>query len=699
MSFLTPWFLLGAAAIAGPVLFHLMRQSVRERTRFSSLMFLRPTPQRATRRHRLEHLWLLLLRCLCLALLATGFARPFFTKDITPPGAANEGRQIVLLVDTSASMRRAGVWDAARARAEKYLAPAAPEDQVAVMVFDRQPRTLVSLAEWTAWAPDQRASLARQRLAAVTPGWMDTQLGVALTGAAATFAQDAANRQPFRSRELVLISDLQAGAQLDGLQGHDWPAGVRVTLERVDAQARATAGLEIQNPAGTDLGGESPVRVRVANDRASDREKFQLTWVSPKGAPLAGPPEDIYLPPGQTRVFATPALPAGTTAATLQLTGAEEDFDSRSYFAAPAVAHLAIAWLGAEAGNDPQAMRYYFQRVFPDTPARQVKIISPEGTAAVAPGWLEQAAFAVIPGRLAPEAATATHDWLASGRTALFIATDDQSAPTLAALTGGPAVNLVEATGDYALLGDIDFTHPLFAPFADPRFSDFTHIHFWKHRRLDPPPGAPARVLATFDDGSPALVQFPVGRGNLLVLMSGWNPADSQLALSSKFPPLMQTMLDWSGASTPLRYQFETGEAIPSPGAAGGAVVSWVKPDGTTVNLAAGTAFTDTGRPGIYTATAGGQPREFAVNLPLAESRVAPMSPDELARLGVPLLASPALPPARVRELQQHMQRAELENRQKLWRWLIAGVLVVMLAEIILSGWLVRRPLTTGGPA
>ena len=60
---------------------------------------------------------------------------------------------------------------------------------------------------------------------------------------------------------------------------------------------------------------------------------------------------------------------------------------------------------------------------------------------------------------------------------------------------------------------------------------------------------------------------------------------------------------------------------------------------------------------------------------------------------------APALPPARVRELQQHMQRAELENRQKLWRWLIAGVLVVMLAEIILSGWLVRRPLTTGGPA
>jgi len=123
-----------------------------------------------------------------------------------------------------------------------------------------------------------------------------------------------------------------------------------------------------------------------------------------------------------------------------------------------------------------------------------------------------------------------------------------------------------EAGGDYALLGQIDFTHPLFAPFADPRFSDFSHIHFWKHRRVEFPATAKIRVLAKFDDGSPALAQIPVGQGNLLVLASGWNPADSQLAVSSKFPPLMQTLLDWSGAAILTRLQFSTGDAIPAPG-------------------------------------------------------------------------------------------------------------------------------------
>jgi hypothetical protein len=271
---------------------------------------------------------------------------------------------------------------------------------------------------------------------------------------------------------------------------------------------------------------------------------------------------------------------------------------------------------------------------------------------------------------------------------------DEQAAPALAALTGLPDIKISEASGDYALLGDIDFTHPLFAPFADPRFSDFTHIHFWKHRRMEIPAAAQARVLAKFDDGSPALAQISVGAGNLLVLASGWNPADSQLALSSKFPPLMQTMLDWSGGAVPARFQFETGDAIPSPVSSGGAALQWQKPDGEKESLAAGTAFAETDLPGIYTATFGDKRRQFAVNLPLDESRTAPMSPDEFARLGVPLQTPSLIPLAKIQEVQLHLQRAELEDRQKLWRWLIVGVLAVMFGEIILGGWLARREKT-----
>src|SRR6266699_3048759 len=104
MSFLAPLFLLGALAVALPVVFHLIRRTTREKTVFSSLMFLMPTPPRVTRRSRLENIFLLILRCLVLCLLALGFARPFVQKPMVPD-PAGAGKKIIVLVDRSASMR------------------------------------------------------------------------------------------------------------------------------------------------------------------------------------------------------------------------------------------------------------------------------------------------------------------------------------------------------------------------------------------------------------------------------------------------------------------------------------------------------------------------------------------------------------------------------------------------------------------
>src|SRR5882724_5138806 len=110
MSFLAPLFLTGAAAIAVPVIFHLIRRTTREQTLFSSLLFLLPTPPRVTRRSRFENLLLLALRCFVMCLLALGFSMPFFKKQMNNDPVSGSARRIVILVDTSASMRRANLW-------------------------------------------------------------------------------------------------------------------------------------------------------------------------------------------------------------------------------------------------------------------------------------------------------------------------------------------------------------------------------------------------------------------------------------------------------------------------------------------------------------------------------------------------------------------------------------------------------------
>ncbi len=690
MSFLTPWFLLGALAVGGPVLFHLIRRSARERMPFSSLLFLRPTPPRATRRRKLEHIALLLLRCLGVLLLAAGFARPFFPKGNALPPPESGGRQTVVLLDTSASMRREGLWPKASAVARQYLEKASRADGVAVLTFDQQPRTLISFTDWSSWPVDQRAALAKQRLDAVSPGWGGTQLGLALTTAVEQFADDASRAGVPGPREVALISDLQEGASLDGLQGHDWPKGVRVIIEQVDSKLRGNAGLEILDASVASAGIGRDVRVRVVNASDSDRERFLLGWSAERGTGFASNPAQIYLPPGQIRTFSAPDLPTGAPTGVLRLTGDNEDFDNTAYFAASEMEQVIIAYFGSESANDPEHLRYYLQRAFPETARRQVELVSTVSNYVFSLETLKRAALAIIPRSLNADEVKAVREWLAGGKTALLVMTNVQSDTTLAALAGTAGIEVSEGSGDYALLGEVDFTHPIFAPFADPRFSDFSRIHFWKHRRWAIPPSLPALVLAKFDDGAPALAQITIGKGSLLVLATGWNPADSQLAVSTKFLPLMQTILDWSGGAAPARSQFQTGEAIPSPVSSGDAL-QWRRPDGKVVGLAAGTPFTETDLPGIYTVTAGSRLRRFAVNLPLDESRTAPLSPDDLARLGVPLRSTAEFPAAKSPGEQRRLQQGELENRQKLWRWLIVGLLAVALVEIALGGWLGRR--------
>src|SRR6185436_9910952 len=154
MSFLAPLFALGALAIIGPILFHLIRRTTREVTPFSTLMFLQPSPPRITKRSRLENLWLLLLRCLVLALLALAFARPFLPRaapTVPPPGT---GKRSVILVDTSASMRREKLWEDARKKVEALARAAVLTDEIALLAFDRTVRTLLTFDDWKAQPPD-----------------------------------------------------------------------------------------------------------------------------------------------------------------------------------------------------------------------------------------------------------------------------------------------------------------------------------------------------------------------------------------------------------------------------------------------------------------------------------------------------------------------------------------------------------------
>src|SRR4029079_5982007 len=119
MGVLTPPYLAGLAALSLPLIFHLIRRTPRGRREFSSLMFLLPSPPRLTRRRRLDHILLLLLRLGALALLVFAFARPFLRESATLALEDLPARRVAILVDASASMRRGALCRQSLARVDQ----------------------------------------------------------------------------------------------------------------------------------------------------------------------------------------------------------------------------------------------------------------------------------------------------------------------------------------------------------------------------------------------------------------------------------------------------------------------------------------------------------------------------------------------------------------------------------------------------
>src|SRR3954464_7285811 len=347
MTFLAPLFLLGGLAIIVPVIFHLIRRTTKDVVPFSSLMFLVATPPRMTKRSRLENLWLLLLRILVILLLAIGFGRPLLQRMTNATPSLDAGKRTVVLIDTSASMRREDLWARAQAKLRDVLTGLGSQDGVAVVAFDRTERTLVSFEQWAQETPGARAERVTQQVAAHTPTWSGTALGAALL-----HASELLNAAPEASRylrEIVVISDFQEGSRLEGLQGYQWPKGTEVALEPIqpahleNARAEWVASDSVPVDAAQAEATE-PLRIRVTNEAGAAHEQFQLRWAGGGEATVA------YVPAGQSRIV-TVSPPAAATGDKLLLAGDATAFDNETFVVPPRPDQTVLLF----AGNDGEA--------------------------------------------------------------------------------------------------------------------------------------------------------------------------------------------------------------------------------------------------------------------------------------------------------------------------------------------------------
>ncbi len=191
-------------------------------------------------------------------------------------------------------------------------------------------------------------------------------------------------------------------------------------------------------------------------------------------------------------------------------------------------------------------------------------------------------------------------------------------------------------------------------------------------------------VAARFDDGSPAVLEAPVGKGRVIVWGGDWAPVASQWVLSTKFIPWLETLFERAAGGAARPVVAEVGSAEKLLGNEPGQWRALADTNGTF------TATIPT-LPGVYQLQQGDTTRWVALQVPAAASDVSPMTID-WEKLGVPLHAQALTSAAPLAApLGQDQTAPVLEAQQKLWRWLLLGAVVLLALESIYSLALARQ--------
>ena len=202
------------------------------------------------------------------------------------------------------------------------------------------------------------------------------------------------------------------------------------------------------------------------------------------------------------------------------------------------------------------------------------------------------------------------------------------------------------------------------------------------------------------------------------MLTTGWHPDDSQWALSTRFPPMIQRLVQMANPRHRGHQLLEVGHRINPAELAGNVAWTLTRPDGTQFApdpvTAAADSITDVpaneaestsvvksvvlDEPGRWTLssenTDGPQSVSLLVTVAASESRTEPLPAGQLQALGM----SPDI--AIVRDAAQlsndpalaaQLDAAELESRQKFWRWLLLAGLGCLALEGIISYAIEKR--------
>ena len=624
LSLLHPALAWGLLAGLVPLAVHLFFRRRPKPTAFPAIDFILRARRETERRLRLKKILLFTARTLLVAAVAAALARPRLQKPAEASAAVVRGPAAVALVlDASGSMRYRlhgqSLFDRARADALEAL-DGLSGDEPATAVVCAGPAAPV------APPPTFDKASVRRALRDAEPTFGHADMSACVGAAVRALSESGTGA--LLGKRVVVATDMTAAAwRLDTPAPMvQTPQGPRRPDVRIVDAAR---GADLPNFAVTELAADPDIavgprgyRISVAiagyggtagsqressargagSDADPSREDLELQLhAGDAQAPVAIRSYAQTPRNGSLRKTLSYRFPRGGPAVlSLTLPGDALDLDdARAITVAVPREVKALVVDGA-----PSPVRYRDEAFFveaaltsPASPVRPTVLdVESIGKARFAD---YDVVFLLNVRSVGPKAAE-LREFVEKGG-GLFVAMGDEVDPDqydaeLGALLPRP-LHVVKTAAEHGAPGadaraarfaDVDWSHPALQVFTGRAREGFEGVHTWKYMLLKPVDTASARegasrVLVSYDDGAPALVEARRGQGRVVLYTSTVDRVWSDWSIRTSFLPAVQRLAAWLAGG--LEARRDAPSLVDQPRALvageGQRIVSIVGPDGT----------------------------------------------------------------------------------------------------------------------
>jgi hypothetical protein len=521
MGFLAPWLLAGVAAVGLPIYLHLLRQHRTTPKPFSSLMFFERRIQSSIQHRRLKYRVLLALRALFLILLMLAFGRPYL--ESTGIASAHGGRVLALLIDDSFSMRQDDRLDRAKRDALQVAGGMRAADRAQVIAFGGRTRLLTNLI-------GDRATI-ESSIRSIEPG--DGASAFAeVARAVRSLAQSA--KSPV---EAHLFSDMQKSSAPSNFADLKLPEGTQLIPH--PAADGAIPNFAVENviaPRRLFIAKSGTVEATIVSYADRDTQKRVTLLLNNHPIEMKA----VQVPAGgrATVQFTAFDAPYGLNRGEVRIDSSDSFPQDDHFYFAVERSDPAPALFIHDAGDTRSAT--YFETALGAANQPAFNLIA-SSYAQASTMSLDRFAFVVLsdPAPLTGGLNESLREYVVHGGSLLvLLGRRAEGRVPIANLSIGRSDG-PGRDGEFMSVASADATHPALR--INGRWDG---IRFFRAQRVAP---EQARVLMTLDDGSPLLVERPVGEGRVMVLTSALDNLDNDLPVNPMFVPFVQRVTGYLG--------------------------------------------------------------------------------------------------------------------------------------------------------